>query len=228
VAVELDDGRDADGIRLVLREESLLDGQVISSMGLGVPGAQVLARLDKSERPLVGVMPSATTDLDGVFSLSLPQGAGRMILSVLAPGFAVKSLVVDARESRTLMIELDQTGGTLVVTYDGGDEARPALRRYATELFRPHLVASSAALLQWAEAHGELQADPERYVVPMLEPGPYTVCYDVGFAVLSAGWPPPGGLPDRCAGGILPAFGELHLSVPVPEDESSTAAAQGG
>lgn len=225
VSVEVDEDREAEAIRLVLRENSLLDGQVVSPMGLGVPGAQVLARLDKSERSLIGVMPSATTDADGVFQLSLPQGTGRMILSVMAPGFALKSLVLDARDGEALLIELEQTSGTLVVTYDGGRNVRPGLRRHRTDLFHPHLIAPSGALRQWAEVHGELQEDTERYVIPMLEPGAYTVCYDVGFAVISTGWLPHGGFAGRCASGVLAAFGELHLTLPVPGEETSASAA---
>lgn len=215
--VEVVEGSPAERVRIELLEELSLSGQVLSPAGEGVPGARVLALLDRSERPLHGVMPSATTDLDGGFELNLPRGAGRVIVTVLAPGYAIESRVVDARRAEWLPLELDPTGGTLAVSYDDGEATTPAALKFRTMIFNPHMVAPSSALIQWAELHGmRNDADVARLVIPMLKPGPYTVCYDVGFAVWSTGHLPPGGLPDRCASGELPPFGELHLTVPVP------------
>lgn len=224
VAVEIRDRDEARPVRMVLFEDVEIEGLVVASHGGGVPGARVMARLDSSQRPLLSVMPSTTTDVDGVFTLRLPQGAERVILSVLAPGYAVRSLPVDVSAGRPLIVDLDSAGGTVVVSYAGGDWVPPVLRRHRTELFHPHLVAQSSALRRWAEGHGEHQGDRDRYVIPMLEPGPYTACYDVGFGVLTTGWLPPGGLPDRCTSGMLAPHAELHLTVPVPRAEEHPAA----
>lgn len=218
--VEVGDRDGSEMLQLVLREESTLSGLVLSPDGQGVPGAKVVARIDRSERPLLGMMPSAMTDVDGVFELDLPHGAGRTIVSVLAPGFTVKALSVDARREDPLIVELEQAGGTVIVSYEGGEAIKPILLRNRTDLFNPHLVAHSWALRQWSELHGHSKED-RSYAVPMLEPGPYTACYDVGYGVLSSGWLPAGGLPDRCASGVLSPYGELHLTVRVPETTSS-------
>lgn len=223
VPVEVGDREEAQPLRLVLREDFELEGLVVAPHGQGVPGAKVMSRLDSSQRPLLSIMPTATTDVDGAFTLHIPQGAQRVILSVLAPGYALRSLPVDATVGEPLLVELDSAAGTLVVSYSGGEEVPPVLRRHRTELFHPHLVAHSGTLRQWAELNGEAQGDPDLYVVPMLEPGPYTVCYDVGYGIQSTGWLPPGGLPDRCASGVLAPHGELHLTVPVPDADPRAA-----
>jgi hypothetical protein len=224
VAVEIGDREDAQPVRLTLFEDLELEGQVLAPHGQGVPGARVMARLHSTQRQLLSVMPSTTTDVEGLFTLRVPQGTERIILSVLAPGFAVRSFPVDDPGSQPLVVELDQTAGTVVVSYSGGDDLKPALRQHRTELFHPHLVAQSGALRQWVELHGTSPDDPEAYVVPMLEPGLYTACYDVGYSILTAGWLPLGGLPDRCASGVLTPHGVLNLTVPVPEPEVDEAA----
>ena len=219
VAVELGDREEAQPVRLTLLEDSSLEGQILAPQGQGVPGARVMARLHDPHGTLLSVMPSSTTDVDGVFNLRLPRGAEQIVLSVLAPGYAVRSLPVQVQRGQPLMVELAPTGGTLVISYEGEDQVSPALLRHRTSLFQPHLVAQSGALRQWAQLHGVTQDDPDRFVIPMLEPVPYTACYKAGFRVLSAGWLPVGGLSDRCASGVLAPHGRLNLTVPVPDSD---------
>jgi hypothetical protein len=218
VPIEVGDRGDAERIRLVLREEQTLSGVVVSPAGQGVPGATVLANLDKSNRWVNGVMPHGATDIDGVFELSLPHGAEGLVLSVLAPGFAAKTLRADARQDEALIVAVEPLGGTIVISYDGGERIAPVLRRHYTDLFLPDRVADSWHLQQWAQVNGFRQDDPDRFVIPMLEPGHYTACFNAGAATFFTARLPGGGLADRCASGTLPPFGELHLTVPIPED----------
>jgi Carboxypeptidase regulatory-like domain len=211
--VRFEEGHPAEGLRLVLRPQLEMSGQVVGPAGQAIPGALVYASLDQEDRLLAGMMPRSTTDVSGVFRLRLPAGTAGVRLLVLAPGFALRQLRADARAREPLVVPVHQGGGTVVVTFEGGAGLPEPLKQLQTSLFHELWIAP-VVLQQWAQAQGAGQ-EPGRYVVPMLEPGPYLACYGVHELVYRSGR-----LPDelaaRCARGELPPHGLLELKLTIP------------
>lgn len=215
VRLLLAEDQPVDDVRLVLRPRLQLTGQVVGPSGQGLPGVQVVGVLDQSQRLLEVFLPEATTDVTGTFTLKLPTGAEGVRLHVLAPGFALRQLRLDARSREPLIVPVHQVGGTVAITYAGGEEIPAPLKQLATSLFREFEVPPTV-LQEWARLH-RVPADADRYVVPMLEPGPYVVCYDVYGLVYRSGRLPEE-LAGRCTRGELTPGGRLELRLAVPKD----------
>jgi Carboxypeptidase regulatory-like domain len=177
VTVQVAEDRPVESLRLVLRPQVELAGQVVGPAGQAIPGALVYAFPDQEEQLLTGRTPQATTDVSGTFRLRLPAGAGGTRLLVLAPGFALRQLRTDARSKEPLIVSVQQVGGTVAVAFEGGAEVPEVLKQLGTSLFHDFLIPADI-LRQWAEAQRAYQ-EPGRYVIPMLEPGPSTACYEV-------------------------------------------------
>ena len=134
-----------------------------------------------------------------------------------APTSRLEEVPRDSRSGETLVIPVRPEGGTLVVRYaeSAATQGDPVWR---TTLYHEGLLANALVLRSWAELNGAAQ-DERRFVIPRLEPGPYTACLDLplrevpGIAsAAEAG---------RCATGELTANGELTL-----EGAAGAAAAQ--
>jgi hypothetical protein len=213
VEVHLEEKRPVEGLRLILRPRLTLSGQVVGPAGNGIAGVLLYGVLDQEQQLLQRYLPQATTDVSGAFTLDLPARATGLDLFVLAPGFALRQLRVDARRREPLVLPVHQVGGTVVVTYRGGADISDALKQVATSLFHERHIPPGVAR-HWAGLQGPPEA-PGRYVIPMLEPGPYTACYDVYDQVYRSGRLSADVAP-RCVSGHLAAHGELVLELPVP------------
>lgn len=227
VAIEVGDREDAEPLTLVLREGRRISGLVVSPSGRGVAGATVVAMLDRSRSWLSSAVPQAVTDVEGGFDLWVPHGTAGVVLSVLAPGFTLTTLRLEAPPAEPLVVTVEDVGGTVRIEYDGGEEISPVLRRHFTNLFAPDQIATSSHLGAWAQAHGVRQDSPGEFVIPMLPPGEYTACFQAGEAVFFSRRLPDGGLPGRCASGTLAPFGELRLTVPIPDEGIAEPASPG-
>jgi hypothetical protein len=201
VRVELREKEPRDAVRLVLKRGWKLSGQVVSPEGGGIFGAEVVATLESSA-PLAHLeIPTAHTDIDGVFLLDIPAGVTSVRLTVLAAGFALRQLPPQAPNDGPLIVPVDQEGGTLIVEGVGhlGDypQQRPApqlLGRYPLPL---------GLAYSWAYLNGN-SWPAGQMIVPMLEAGTYTVCQDVQEPTA----------PVRCDSGVLTPGGTLRLRVP--------------
>ncbi len=206
-------------LRLVLRKKVKLSGQVVDPGGNPLFGAQVVAMFP-GLGTLTTALPQTSTDVSGVFSLSLPAGVEGVQLTVFPPGFAVRQLYADARGKEPLVIPVSQDGGTLILRYaqDRPDRRLPALE---TSIVHEFVLASPYILESWAELNGAPAPEDRQFVIPMLEPGHYTACRTVHVGAFLAGDPAPPGVP--CASGELPAGGELKLDLPGARSESTAA-----
>lgn len=220
-SVELTAGRAEEDLRLVLRRRIELSGEIVDPSGQPVAGADVEGLPELASGPYIGWQPHATTDSAGTFTLQLPDSTTAVELTLLAPGFAVRQLRVDPRNTEPLVLTVEQVAGTLVLLYpeapEKGDPS-PVVRRLRTTLFHDYRIPIDLA--NWAYLQGVAESVPERFVVPMLEPGHYVACRAAGDAPLGA--EVAAALAGSCASGDLTPQGELVLQLPKP-DRSSAA-----
>jgi hypothetical protein len=217
VAVQLQPDQPVESVRLVLSQRREVAGLVVGPEGQGLPGVRVIGRLEQERQFLSEEIPEAYTDVDGQFKLRLPPKTEGVQLTVFPPGFAVTQVRVDARRGEPAVIPVRQVGGTVVLSYEDGSEPSRLPRRRRLSLFHEFGVGFLQALDDWARLHGRQPDEPGRFAVPMLEPGPYTACFDVGDLAFLSGRVP-AGAGDRCASGELVPGSELVLTVPVPRD----------
>ncbi len=228
VAADVRERASGADLRLVLRKKLELTGQVIDPSGNPVFGAQIVAMFP-GLGTLTTVLPQASTDVSGVFDLSLPAGVEGVQLTVFPPGFTVRQLYADAHSNEPLVIPVSMEGGTLILRYEdrGPDRRLPALE---TSVVHDFVLASPYFLESWAELNGTPAPDGKQFVIPRLEPGHYTACRTVQVGTLLAGDPAPPGVP--CASGELPANGELRLDIPaarpVPSSDEKPPASKRG
>lgn len=211
--VELHEGVEAPFQRLVLRSGSEITGQVLSPSGQPIAGALVVGLIEQPTLSLTNTVPEATTTVDGVFEMSAPPGAVAAQLTVMAPGFAVRQVRVDLQDISPLVVPMEAVGGSVVLRFDDSPGSFQKIL-----LFRDRLVALWMYLDRWAIANGVRSGAPGYRLIPLLEPGPYTACFDLGSVEpLLTGRPPPPG-DDRCVEGVLSPFGLLELELPFASD----------
>lgn len=194
VLVTLDPERPAPKITLVLESRRELQGRVvIGGSATGVVGAEVKAF------PLakLGTMPLsfASTDEEGFFSLSLPQGVSAVVLLVEAPGFARRCLALNLEREEPVVVPVDNIGGTLVLRFPDN---------LSTKVVLVHECMTEAVedLKSWAIANGgreDLRGQEVIMEIPRMAPGRYGLC--------------PGGSSQGCAWGNLAIGGTLELAI---------------
>jgi hypothetical protein len=205
----LAEGRAVEGVRLVLKKQLLRSGILVGPDGRGVAGARVVATLDGAAAELSTHIPQTVSDVAGQFTFQLPADTERFHLTAMAPGFALTQIAADARGKEPLIVPVRQVGGTLTVVYAGPSPGSGLPPRARTALIHESYLWGSF-LETWAAVQGMSQEDSTRFVIPMLEPGAYTVCRDFSWASYRQGHVParPG-----CASGEVIPGGELVLRV---------------
>ncbi len=202
--LELEPEEGPEPVELVLGPGRLVQGQVIGPSGRGIIGAKVIGLIEQtSEQPIENVVPEALTDLNGTFSLELPELTEGLQLTVFPPGFATRQIRVDSRSPGPVLIRVEAHGGTLEVQHG-------ALERYRVRVYSTFSLPFYPYLVNWAELNGETNDFGDRLTLPMLEPGHYYACKDPGFESQMTGRLPQGG-GARCVGGQLSPYGELSL-----------------
>lgn len=200
-------------VELLLQKVWTVEGQVFSTSGVPVPGAEIHAR---PVYPVPGVVPDfllhTVVGASGEFELELPAGSAQAILTVLPPGFTARQIVIEADHDGLVMIEVDTLGGTLVI--EGFPDRQLDPGTPPPRLFARHSIDVSA-LAPWAAAFGGgFDSDTRRLVLPRLEPGVYKLCAG-NHAPLDL-LHPPDGRGTACVRGNLSPFGELTLQVRDP------------
>lgn len=195
--VELREKTRSEPVRLILKPGWKLSGEVVSPSGSGVFGAEILATLEP-DIPFAHLdIPATHTDLDGTFTLDIPASASAARLTVLPAGFALRQLPPQGPDSGPLIISVDQQGGTVVI--DGlGDLAEYGQKPDVPYLLGQHPLPLPLAYA-WAHLNGNTSWPAGEMIVPMLEPGTYSVCRPAT--------PSP-----RCVSGTLAPGGQLRLS----------------
>jgi len=152
------------------------------------------------------------TDQDGRFDFTLPPGSEEVGLTVAAPGYALKLMRLkiaadddDSPDSHT--IDLDTTGGTLVLNLQPAENSRNAPAAFY--LVHNHAIEDARALISWSNNQGVPSSNAPP-VIKAIEPGKYALCA-VDPAQVATLWQ--GALPqDRCRSGSLDQGGTLTLS----------------
>lgn len=210
VELHLADGETREDVRLVLRPQKEVNGQVVDGQGRGVLGATVLAMLVQDDRLLTSAIRDAVTDVDGVFRMRLPAATRDLTLNVLPPGFAATQAPVTFdgdEDEKTVIVPVDPVGGTVTLTRSLGQED------HSLHLYHRGILAVPY-LRRWARLHGE-ERTPTRLAIPMLEPGEYTACVLPDYSWWSH---PPADADDLCASGTLTPYGELVLDLSAASD----------
>ncbi len=186
--------------------------------------ASVTARAKVSSRgffQLAGVSPGRYT-LSALHPQFAPAPATRAAwLTILPPGFAVTQRRVTLPSEDPVIVPVLAEGGTVTMIYPeppGEFERNPMGAGYElrilTLLVGEAVVANPITLGAWGKMHS-VASSTDRFVVPMLEPGPYSVCYgSAPAAFLYRGAPLPAELQQYCAGGYLAPHSELILRIP--------------
>lgn len=207
-SLNLVEGQAVGPIELRLRAMRRVSGTVRSSQGL-VAGAKLLLR---AEAPAIGEG-SATSQLDGSFSLELPENLGHLIAVVKAPGFGAQGFRVAGTED-SLNAQVREGQGTISIAKpaasDEGESSPLRLALWANGLELPVSFLRSGAPLPASSATGEV-SDTR---LPALAPGDYVACWlpvdENVWGGLGAA-PPTAGA--ACAAGTLVDGQELRLVV---------------
>lgn len=202
-------------LRLVARREQVLHGQVVSPEGIGIPGTLVVVGLEQPELLTRNIQHRAA-GLDGAFTLRLPTGVPAVQLQVFPPGFTAHQVRVSLPRDEPLVLRPQaEGGGLLIVRWADEEQAHEPLKSRVV-LFGD-FVYYNPFLDLWAGMHE--MASEDRLVVPNLEPGLYTACWDLEGTALDTGRLPVN-RGARCVSGQLSPWGELVLEIPASEASS--------
>jgi hypothetical protein len=178
-------------VRLVVKQDELLAGKVVSDLG-SVAGARLAIQ---QRNAIPNLLLHMETDMTGQFLMHVRPGTATVDAVVSAPGFAARMITLDTQDAETV-VRLERSGGMLVLDLPA-QEARSN---------RIHLIRGGLA---WAPGHlafalGEgMQNSAEdrvQLIIPKIEAADYSLCID-----------PP--IEANCVRGHLPPFGKLDLRV---------------
>jgi hypothetical protein len=194
-------------LRLVLHEKKRLAG-IVSSPAGPVAGAHIEAT---PRGHLAVLTDEATTDASGRFRLDIPTDAADLQLLVMPPGFALRTMRVQAPFPDPLSITVDDSGGRLVLRTPAMDLSDPQQAKLLIVVDGQPIPLAS--LVSWARTAGEGKQDPVRYAIPRLAAGDYSACMVtlpeqiqviLGLAALTG---------KSCDHGTLAPHGELVLDL---------------
>ncbi|HYC89423.1 MAG TPA: hypothetical protein VEO54_09450 [Thermoanaerobaculia bacterium] len=111
-----------------------------------------------------------TTDATGSFFTTLPPGTKEVAINLAPPGFAYKMVTTAVPErGKKLRIPVSQKGGTLAIEGDAPKEHDYWITR------RGAVAALDMLLSNWGGRRTVVDGRA-RTEVPLMEPGPYTLC----------------------------------------------------
>jgi hypothetical protein len=182
-------------VALTLRPVKRFAGRIVSSSG-PVPGAKVFP-FPTDVKELVSY--AATSNADGQFAHILAPAARELDVMIAAPGFAFRMFHIPTPE-KAMEIPVDPTGGTIIA---------PNSATLQQDGARPYLIHRGAVVpveqLTWIwSGREERQGDSTRFVIPMLEPGDYALCFATAAEADSLHRPTRG-----CRTGFLAPMAEL-------------------
>ena len=221
--LSLEEGVPFGPVQLVLEPQQVVRGTVISPTGKRVAGALVMglpaSRFPASGFPTGGFPgggaprpanpPQDYTDAAGVFMLEeVPSYFDPMRLLVFPVGYAATQRTITLLDDAPV-IPVSSLGGTLIVSYGDDGAGLPHENHHVihTSVWGTDgLIGTGPILSFWARMH-QVPQHAGRLRVPMLAPGPLTVCLEPCDATA-------GSRDVQCVEGFLPPGGELHLVLP--------------
>lgn len=191
-------------VEIRLRESLKVTG-LVSSGGMGVPGATVM--LWPTHDIFPNIKPVSTAP-NGAFSTSVPASTTSVNVIVLAPGFALYARQVDIQTSQNIVCELSQRGASLTIERksESSSRSQPFLMHDGVPIFAP-------ILSQWIRLHGGGKLSRARLTIADLEPGLYVGCVSDEANSLSAiarGARPAG----QCANVTIMPLSEVTMRLP--------------
>lgn len=190
---------------LTLHRNRVIRGRILAATG-PVTGATVSAWPRSGGD---GGIQTVRSRLDGDFELKMPADTQALQLIVSPPGGALKIHEVNALSDAELLFPVEPLGGELVIDLGKGGLAD----NETTVIWQEGLWIPLGTLKSWAEGHGVRFWQENRFRIPHLAPGSYTVCLGAPAAVLSNEievWKSR----TRCATGYLAAGSSLDLRLP--------------
>jgi hypothetical protein len=188
VAVEVDEKKGGPSdLTLTLRKRATLRGRVLSAGG-PVAGARLEVRSAKN--PVVGLVESAATDVDGSFEVSMPKAHFPLVVSVFAAGYpTVLRLAASADQSIEILLPSETAQVTIedsqAQTSDG------VWRQFA--LIQDGLPLLDGPTGGFSRTAG--RSDSSMGARAQIAPGPFLVCSGTAFGLhqlLTTGASPPG------------------------------------
>ena len=208
---QVEEERDTPELRLVLRTRLTVQGRVMSPRG-PVAGARVLAVAPLNEAGAAGGG-EAFTGAAGEFTVQLPAGSQLIHLSVVAPGYPIRMLVVPLGAEPVVEIPLELVGGTLIFDL-GSRTLEEVLGAGAGLLAHGGSFVPIGGAVRWARLLRAEQRDSHRLVLPNMEAGDYMLCLGAeAQAAVPRGKEPPA---FQCSQGTLAPLQELVLPLPQP------------
>jgi hypothetical protein len=202
VEVDVSDSNELTLVRLTIKHSQALAGIVRSSFG-PLAGATVTALPINFQYRLFSQYP---VDEEGKFRIVLPPRTSEVFFAAAAPGYACRIARVAVQEEPPMPVFLDGNGGRLAFTIPEGTEELKAYLIHDGAVF----PAFAAAAL--ADGAISRQDGGRRAVIPLITPGPYSVCWLTWSEIAPAS---NGYRPDqRCASGLLATGGSLDLTAP--------------
>jgi len=201
---------------LVLEEQVSLRCRINSAYGPVANAEVFVAPLNSSATLASHTVPTATTDREGLATISLPPDSVAARFYVMAAGFAfrVTGLLPLPPRGETLDLTLSSQGGTLVLPQRPGGALESG---QFPVLMVDDAPVDVAMLPQWSFLNGRPWVERDgAFQVPRMPPGHYQLCQLTSTEALLV-W---GGLarpkPAACVGGRLEPGGVLVLGVKDP------------
>lgn len=176
VEVEIVADREPPYLELRLNESRIVQGQVLAPLH-AVPGASISAvPQDAGGRALTQVLPAARTDVQGRFTLTVPEATRTLDLVILPPGFTLTTTRLSLPEGEGISeqsLPVHSAGGTLRVKLE--EEFEPGIDSMIT-VAREGIEIGYGTALRWARLQQGGWTAPGELSLPNLDFGSYEVC----------------------------------------------------
>jgi hypothetical protein len=184
-------------VTLVARKHHEVTGRVVSDLGPVAGAAVIISATDQRQGP----MAMQVTDAAGAFVTTLPVGPHEIDVIAAPPGF---SYTIDhlRYEKGQLIVHVAQQGGTLVLKGRADDGLFLAQGGATVQL--------GLVMAQWPGT-SEVADGVRTTRLPMMEPGPYSLCRVQNVPLFRSSLGAQGG---ECTSGWLDASGTLALTLP--------------
>jgi hypothetical protein len=197
---------------LVLRRTTKLSGRVVSGAGSGVPGAWVVGMFANASGIGFGTA-SATANVDGEFTLKVPNHSGSVDLWAMPVGCSLTYAQLQTRSSEPVTLACNDDSGTVTIRYP--DDPPPEDRwRLPLVLTINGAFLDLQMLERWSRVNQRAVVPrSDSLVVTNMPAGDYRLCLlepEGSAAFLTTGDMSTA----RCSAGFLGRYGTLELAVP--------------
>jgi hypothetical protein len=216
VAVEVEEERVSEGVRLVLLPLRTVTGRVISATG-NVPGAALVLQVVQSDGRWITLPGMTRSRVDGTFSVQIPPQAQRGLLTVMAPGYALRLVPLDEIPKEPLTVAVETAAGTVRIDMPEPIRFRDPYQS-RPQLFMDGRAVSFFTIDRWIKIHQGSTTGPS-LTVQRLPPANYTACWMPVSRTSNLLTLTPS---DECASGFLTPGGELVLDLGGEEEPAET------